>query len=186
MSIRLHELERDFTGTLAVAGHSAKIETGELFCHCQSIRVREVKLLRLIAELERLYQGTIALGEETVSAPGRHVAPEARGLGFVFQSYALWPHRDVRGNVVFPSEAAGLSKSEAARHADRHVGTVALEPFATRKPAELSGGQRQRVALARCLAQGASTILMDEQLANLDPHLRQTMEAELVAFHHSS
>lgn len=186
MSITLGDVKKSFAGKPAVDGISAQIAEGEFFAIVGASGCGKSTLLRLIAGLERLDSGHIRLGEETVSASDRHVAPEARGVGFVFQSYALWPHLDVRGNVAFPAEAAGLRRAEAARHADRHLATVALEDFATRKPGELSGGQRQRVALARCLAQGARTILMDEPLANLDPHLRQAMEEELVAFHRSS
>jgi len=186
MSISLRNIGKSFNEAPAVADVSVEVETGEFFAIVGASGCGKSTLLRLIAGLERLDHGEIVLGEETVSGPGRHVAPEARGVGFVFQSYALWPHLDVRGNVAFPAEAAGMSRSEAARHADRHLTTVALEPYATRRPAELSGGQRQRVALARCLAQGARTILMDEPLANLDPHLRQAMESELVTFHRSS
>lgn len=186
MSITLRDVRKSFAGKAAVDGISAHIAGGEFFAIVGASGCGKSTLLRLIAGLERSDAGQIVLGENTVSGPDRHVAPEARGVGFVFQSYALWPHLDVRGNVAFPAEAAGLSRADAARHADRHLATVALQDFANRKPADLSGGQRQRVALARCLAQGARTILMDEPLANLDPHLRQTMEEELVAFHRSS
>lgn len=186
MSITLNNVRKSFAGKAAVDGITAQIEDGEFFAIVGASGCGKSTLLRLIAGLERLDSGRIALGDTTVSTSESHLAPEARGVGFVFQSYALWPHLDVRGNVAFPAEVAGLSKAEAAQHADRHLATVALQDLATRKPADLSGGQRQRVALARCLAQGARTILMDEPLANLDPHLRQTMEEELVAFHRAS
>jgi iron(III) transport system ATP-binding protein len=140
-------------------------------------------LLRLVAGLETLDEGRIVLGGRTVSAPGVHVPPEARGVGVVFQSYALWPHLNVRDNVGFPVEASGRGRHAARAEAEEHLRTVGLQGFADRRPADLSGGQRQRVALARCLAQGARTILMDEPLANLDPHLRAAMEEELSDFH---
>jgi iron(III) transport system ATP-binding protein len=89
----------------------------------------------------------------------------------------------VRDNVGFPVEAAGKGRRAARDEALGHLRTVGLDGLADRRPAELSGGQRQRVALARCLAQGARTILMDEPLANLDPHLRAAMEEELSDFH---
>jgi len=186
MSITLRDVRKSFAGKAAVEGITARVNTGEFFAIVGASGCGKSTLLRLIAGLERLDSGEIALGDTTVSASDRHMPPEARGVGFVFQSYALWPHLDVRGNVAFPAEAAGSSRREAAQHADRHLATVALQDFATRKPADLSGGQRQRVALARCLAQGARTILMDEPLANLDPHLREAMEEELVAFHRAS
>ncbi|MEO0655797.1 MAG: ABC transporter ATP-binding protein, partial [Pseudomonadota bacterium] len=88
--------------------------------------------------------------------------------------------------MAFPIETAGASRAAARDAAGTHLQTVGLSAFAARRPAELSGGQRQRVALARCLASEARAVLMDEPLANLDPHLRGTMEAELRAFHDQS
>ncbi len=186
MSITLKNATKTFAGKPAVAGITAEIGAGEFFAIVGASGCGKSTLLRLIAGLETAEAGEIRLGDRLVSGPGVHVAHEKRGVGFVFQSYALWPHLHVRGNVAFPSEAAGLGRAEAARRADRHLATVKLQDLATRKPAELSGGQRQRVALARCLAQEARTILMDEPLANLDPHLRHAMEEELVNFHQAS
>jgi iron(III) transport system ATP-binding protein len=137
----------------------------------------------MIAGLEPLDDGSIALQGRTVAGPGLHLPPEARGVGVVFQSYALWPHMDVLGNVAFPIKAAGVRRAVARVEAARHVQSVDLGDFANRRPAELSGGQRQRVALARCLAAQAKIVLMDEPLANLDPHLRAAMEEEMTAFH---
>lgn len=186
MSIILHNLRKLFADKPVIDGISLEIADGEFFAIVGASGCGKSTLLRLIAGLEVADAGEIRLGGTVMTAPGLHVPPEKRGTGFVFQSYALWPHLDVRGNVAFPAEAAGLGRAEAARHADDHLATVKLQGFATRKPAELSGGQRQRVALARCLAQGARVILMDEPLANLDPHLRATMEEELTAFHRTS
>ncbi|GGB93534.1 spermidine/putrescine ABC transporter ATP-binding protein [Marivita lacus] len=186
MSITLTDLRKSFSGKPAVNGIDIDIAPGEFFAIVGASGCGKSTLLRLIAGLEVADAGEIALGGKQVSGPGLHLPSEARGVGFVFQSYALWPHLDVRGNVAFPLEAAGLRAVEAARRAERHLTTVALEHYASRKPAELSGGQRQRVALARCLAQDAGIILMDEPLANLDPHLRATMEEELVAFHRAA
>ncbi|NCO86314.1 MAG: ABC transporter ATP-binding protein [Rhodobacterales bacterium] len=186
MSIILKNLEKSFAGKAAVAGITADVAAGEFFAIVGASGCGKSTLLRLIAGLETADAGEILLGDRPVSGPGLHVPPEGRGVGVVFQSYALWPHLDVRGNVAFPAEAQGLGRAEAARRADAQLSTVALSGFANRKPADLSGGQRQRVALARCLAQGAETILMDEPLANLDPHLRQAMEEELAAFHRAS
>ncbi len=186
MSIVLQDLQKSFGGKPAVDGVTLNIAAGEFFAIVGASGCGKSTLLRLIAGLETADTGAIHLGERQVSGPGLHVPPEGRGTGFVFQSYALWPHLDVRGNVAFPVEAAGLGRSEAAARAERHLATVELAGFATRKPADLSGGQRQRVALARCLAQEARVILMDEPLANLDPHLRATMEEQLTAFHRTS
>lgn len=186
MSVVLENVHKSFGADRAVAGVDAEIATGEFFCVLGASGCGKSTLLRLIAGLEMADQGRIALGGQTMSGPDRHVPPEDRRTGFVFQSYALWPHLSVRDNVAFPGEAQGLGKAEARRQAMDHLETVSLTGFADRKPAALSGGQRQRVALARCLAGGARTILMDEPLANLDPHLRAVMEEELTRFHRAS
>jgi len=186
MSIAVQDLAKSFAGKPAVAGVTVDVARGEFFAIVGASGCGKSTLLRLIAGLEVPDAGSIRLAGRAVSGPGLHVPPEDRGVGVVFQSYALWPHLDVRGNVAFPAAAQGLDRAAAARRADAQLATVALSDFAARKPADLSGGQRQRVALARCLAQGADTILMDEPLANLDPHLRGSMEEELVAFHRAA
>lgn len=184
--IEVHGLVKSYEGSPAVAGVSFHIAPQELFVIVGESGCGKSTLLRLIAGLETPDAGTIRLHGNMVAAEGVSVAPEARATGFVFQSYALWPHMTVRDNVAFPLEAAGISRKAATDAAAPHLETVSLTHLAERKPDALSGGQRQRVALARCLAGGAKTILMDEPLANLDPHLRATMERELLTFHRSS
>jgi len=186
MSVTLWNLRKSFDSERAVDGVEVEIASGEFFCVLGASGCGKSTLLRLIAGLEVADEGTIALGDRVVDGPGRHVPPEDRRTGFVFQSYALWPHLSVLDNVAFPGQAQGLSKTQARTQAMTHLETVSLTRYADRKPAALSGGQRQRVALARCLAGGATTILMDEPLANLDPHLRAVMEEELTQFHRAS
>ena len=186
MSVSIRNARKLFDEFAAVDGVSAEIESGEFFVVLGPSGCGKSTLIRLVAGLEEIDGGEIALRGHTVSASGLHVAPEDRTVGVVFQSYALWPHMTVLGNVAFPIETRGASKPAAAAQAWTHLRTVALEDYAARKPAALSGGQRQRVALARCLAGGATTVLMDEPLANLDPHLRTSMEAELSAFHRAA
>ena len=183
MSITLSNISRRYGGTHAVDHLSATIPTGCFFTVLGPSGCGKSTLLRMVAGLEPLDEGSIALHGRTVAGPGLHLAPEARGVGVVFQSYALWPHMDVLGNVAFPIEAAGASRAAARTEANRHLQSVDLGSFANRRPADLSGGQRQRVALARCLAAQARIVLMDEPLANLDPHLRAAMEEEMTAFH---
>jgi iron(III) transport system ATP-binding protein len=183
MSIDLQDVTRRFGPLAAVDGLTARIEAGEFFAVLGPSGCGKSTLLRLIAGLEPLDGGQIALLGRPVAGRGLHVPPEARGLGVVFQSYALWPHLDVLGNVAFPIEAAGAPRRTARVEAETHLASVALQGFGPRRPADLSGGQRQRVALARCLAGQAKVVLMDEPLANLDPHLRAAMEGELAAFH---
>ncbi len=186
MSITLDSVTKAFGGRAAVNGVSFEVPDKALFAVVGPSGCGKSTLLRLIAGLESPDQGRIALDGQEVAAPGLFVPPEERQVGVVFQSYALWPHLSVAGNVAFPYQAQGMSRQEAEARAAEHLKTVSLEAMADRRPEALSGGQRQRVALARCLAGASRTILMDEPLANLDPHLRGTMETELRAFHDRS
>lgn len=183
MSISVRNLTKRFGGAAVIDDVTFDVPDNAFFAIVGASGCGKSTLLRLIAGLEQPESGTIALDGEMVAEPGLFVPPEERAVGVVFQSYALWPHLTVEGNVAFPYEAQGLGKDAARQKAAEHIRTVALEPLKQRRPESLSGGQRQRVALARCLAGNARTILMDEPLANLDPHLRGEMEAELKAFH---
>ncbi|WP_245444992.1 ABC transporter ATP-binding protein [Pseudaminobacter soli (ex Li et al. 2025)] len=138
-------------------------------------------LLRLIAGFEAPDAGSIRFGSKTVADPLRQVPPEKRGVGMVFQSYALWPHMDVAGNVSYPLKTRGLDRASIEARVGEVLAMVGLEGFGSRRVDELSGGQRQRVALARCIVADSGIILFDEPLANLDIHLRATM---LDAFRH--
>jgi len=186
MSIDLTSVTKSFGSHKALNNVSLSIDEGTFFVVLGPSGCGKSTLLRSIAGLEPIDSGEISLDGELVAADGFHLAPEDRQVGVVFQSYALWPHMNVAGNVAFPLETAGERRADVSARVAECLETVALTPFAGRKPAELSGGQRQRVALARCLAQGAGTVLMDEPLANLDPHLRNAMEEELAAFHRAS
>lgn len=183
MSVLLTDVAKCFGDHAAVDGVSVDIPEGAFFVVLGPSGCGKTTLLRLVAGLDMLDRGEVTLDGVMASGDGVHVPPEDREVGFVFQSYALWPHMNVLDNVAFPIESGGISRTAARQEAVSHLRTVALEAYRDRGPAELSGGQRQRVALARCLAGGARTVLMDEPLANLDPHLRASMEEELVRFH---
>jgi iron(III) transport system ATP-binding protein len=140
-------------------------------------------LLRCVAGLEKPEAGEIKLGEKIVSAPERgiFVPPEDRALGMVFQSYAVWPHMTVFGNVAFPLTDGKRRLSRSAVK-DRVMGAldlVQLAAFADRPVPFLSGGQQQRVALARALAVEPKVLLMDEPLSNLDARLREEVRDEI-------
>jgi len=186
MSLRVQSLSKSFGDHRAVDDISFHAPENSFCVVVGASGCGKSTLLRLIAGLETPDEGEIALGGATVFSGGVNIPPEERRVGVVFQSYALWPHMTVAKNVAFPYEARGLSPAEAKTRAEAHLEMVSLSNLKDRKPEALSGGQRQRVALARCLAGDAQTILMDEPLANLDPHLRSAMEEELRAFHDRS
>ncbi|TCO74167.1 ABC transporter ATP-binding protein [Rhodovulum euryhalinum] len=182
--IKTEKLSLRFGGTAAVDGVDLAVPEATFFALLGPSGCGKTTLLRLIAGLERPDGGTIRLGGRPVAGAGLFVEPGERCLGMVFQSYALWPHMTVAGNVAFGLNR--LSGPDRARRVAEALRSVGLEEFARRRPHELSGGQRQRVALARSLAVRPGLILLDEPLANLDAHLRQSMLAEFRRIHHQS
>jgi iron(III) transport system ATP-binding protein len=136
-------------------------------------------LLRLIAGLAVPDQGTIRVGGAVLSTPAAVVPPEHRGMGMVFQSYAIWPHKTVYENVVFGLEVRRVRRTEARARVARVLEMVHLTGLERRYPSELSGGQQQRVALARSLVVEPGILLLDEPLSNLDAKLRERMRGEL-------
>jgi len=136
-------------------------------------------LLRLVAGLLAPSSGEVAIDGRVVAGPGLFLPPERRGLGVVFQDYALWPHLSVAGNVAFPLEMAGVAGRERDRRTMAALERVGLAAMAARSPAALSGGQQQRVAIARAIVAEPKIVLFDEPLSNLDRELRETMVEEL-------
>jgi iron(III) transport system ATP-binding protein len=139
--------------------------------------------LRMLAGFESVDAGQITLGARVLSSPDTHVPPEQRGMGMVFQSYALWPHMSVAHNVGYALKVRGVRAAEYERRVRAALESVHLGAYADAAPQDLSGGQRQRVALARCLASEAKVVLLDEPLANLDRHLRASMEQAFRELH---
>jgi iron(III) transport system ATP-binding protein len=170
----------------AVDDVSLELRNGELLAVLGRSGSGKTTLLRLIAGFERPDAGEIRIAGESVAGNGRFVPPERRRIGMVFQSYALWPHMDVRRNVGYPLEARGIRGNDYDARVGRALAAVGLADFARRKPQALSGGQRQRVALARCLVMEPAVVLLDEPLASLDIHLRASLSQEFVAFHAST
>ncbi|MGE5537374.1 MAG: ABC transporter ATP-binding protein [Gemmatimonas sp.] len=138
-------------------------------------------ILRSVAGLERPYRGTIRIGDTVFfdGAKAIDVPAEKRGLGLVFQSYALWPHRTVFENVAYGLKLRGIGRDELARRAKAALAQIGLDHLAERYPHQLSGGQQQRVALARALVYEPPVILLDEPLSNLDAKLREEARAWL-------
>jgi len=141
-------------------------------------------LLRCIVGLEAPDAGEIRIGGEVVWSkdPAISVPPEKRGLGMVFQTYAIWPHMNVFDNVAYPLQVRGAAGDEIARRVAETLRFVQLEGFERRPATKLSGGQQQRVALARALVAAPKVILFDEPLSNLDAKLREETRKELRAF----
>jgi multiple sugar transport system ATP-binding protein len=136
-------------------------------------------LLNLVAGFDRPSSGEILLDGQVVN----HKTPRERAVAMVFQSYALYPHLDVRRNIAFPLEVAGLPGAEVAVRVHEIATRLEIEPLLDRRPRELSGGQRQRVALGRALVRRTRLCLFDEPLSNLDASLRGHMRAEIKKLH---
>ena len=185
-TVSLHGVSKVFAGMAAVAAVNLEIRHGEFLALLGPSGCGKTTLLRLLAGLEEVSTGEIRFDGEVVSSARRHVPPERRRVGIVFQSYALWPHMTVARNIGYPLEVSGVRGEDYRHRVAVAMGTVGLTGMGERRPAVLSGGQRQRVALARCLVMEPALVLLDEPLANLDVHLRAAMEAELVDFHAKS
>jgi iron(III) transport system ATP-binding protein len=183
MRIELADIVADYGERSALDRVTLDIGAGEFLVVLGASGCGKTTLLRVIAGFHRPRSGEVRIGGQVVSGDGRFVPVEERNLGIVFQSYALWPHMSVAGNVGFALARRGVSGAERQRRVMQALQQVGLEDYATRRPMELSGGQRQRVALARCLAKAPGIVLLDEPLASLDPTLRGAMQDEFVAMH---
>ena len=158
----------------AVDGLSLRVAEGEILALLGPSGCGKTTTLRLIAGLETPDAGTITLRGRTVAGPGQTVPPEERGVGIVFQDYALFPHLTVSDNVGF-----GLPRPSRRGRVEEVLDLVGLGGLASRYPHELSGGQQQRVALARALAPAPAVMLLDEPFSNLDADLRAQMRDEV-------
>jgi len=144
--------------------------------------------LRMLAGLEDPTGGRIRFGDRVIADgdAGTLLPAERRGIGMVFQSYALWPHMTVRGNVEWPLTVAKWGAADRRARADEVLGMLGVAQLADRYPGELSGGQQQRVAIARTIAPRPGVLLFDEPLSNLDARLRVDTRAELVGVHRAT
>ena len=173
------------SGPNAVSDLNLHIGNGEFMCLLGPSGCGKTTTLRMIAGLENLTDGEIRVGEQVIDSPaqGKFVGPEKRGMGLVFQSYALWPHLTIERNIDFGLRLRKLPKPEREARVAKVMAALGIEKYRGRYPSQLSGGQQQRVALARMLAVNPGVLLLDEPLSNLDARLRLEMRAELKRIH---
>jgi len=162
----------------AVIDLSLDVASGEILTLLGPSGCGKTTTLRLIAGFESPDRGVIRVGGQEVAGPGQWIPPERRGVGMVFQDYALFPHLTVGENVMFGLDH--LSRNDRRGRAIEALRKLDLKPLFDRYPHELSGGQQQRVALARALAPEPVLVLMDEPFSNLDAHLRNQVRDEVV------
>jgi len=168
----------------ALANVGLNIPANRIFTLLGPSGCGKTTLLRCIVGLEMPDAGEIAIGDEIVfsTEKGIYVPPEKRGLGMVFQTYAIWPHMNVFDNVAYPLQTRNEPKEGIRRKVEKTLHFVQLDGFENRPATKLSGGQQQRVALARALVAEPKVILFDEPLSNLDAKLREETRKELRSF----
>ena len=173
--VEIKGLRKEFDGTVAVEGLNLSIKDKEFIVLLGPSGCGKTTTLRCVAGLEDADAGEIYIGDTLVN----DLDPKERNVAMVFQSYALYPHMTVYGNMAFPLENARVAEREINERVNRTARLLQIEGLLARKPAQLSGGQRQRVALGRAIVREPSVFLMDEPLSNLDAQLRVHMRAEL-------
>lgn len=172
-------LGKRFGETIALSPSDLQIADGEFVVLVGPSGCGKSTLLRMIAGLESASEGRILIGGRDVTdAP-----PAERGVAMVFQSYALYPHLTVAGNIAFPLKVAGLPKQEIAERVAEAAAMLDLTDLLNRRPRALSGGQRQRVSIARAIVRRPQVLLLDEPLSNLDTSLRARMRHEFARLH---
>ena len=173
------QVRKSFGTFTALHGLDLAIGSGEFVSLLGPSGCGKTTTLRMLAGLDFPTSGGIRIGDRTVN----DVAPGARDIAMVFQSYALYPHMTVADNIAYPLRKRGVPKAERAVLVARTAEMLQLGPLLGRRPAQLSGGQQQRVALGRALVRDPKVFLLDEPLSNLDAKLRGHMRAELVELH---
>jgi multiple sugar transport system ATP-binding protein len=179
-AVEIRDLKKSYDGghVHAVDGVDLATEEGEYLVLLGPSGCGKTTLLRTIAGLEHPTSGEVLIGGAVVNG----LPPRVRKVAMVFQSYALYPHKTVLGNIVFPLKAERLDKAERAAKAEWAAELLGIKGLLGRKPRQLSGGERQRVALARAMVREPEVFLLDEPLSNLDAKLRASARDELKQF----
>jgi multiple sugar transport system ATP-binding protein len=178
-SVAIRDVYKSFGSAEILHGVSIDIEDGEFVTLVGPSGCGKSTLLRMIAGLEGITRGEIAIGGRVVNT----VAPKERDIAMVFQNYALYPHMTVRENMAFSLMLKRVSKQESDAKVERAAEILNLTPLLSRYPRQLSGGQRQRVAMGRAIVRDPQVFLFDEPLSNLDAKLRVAMRAEIKELH---
>jgi multiple sugar transport system ATP-binding protein len=178
-NVSIRDVRKTFGTTEVLHGVSVDIDDGEFVILVGPSGCGKSTLLRMIAGLENITVGEIAIGGRVVN----NVAPKARDIAMVFQNYALYPHMTVRDNMAFALLLAKMPKGMIDEQVQRAAQILGLMPYLNRYPRQLSGGQRQRVAMGRAIVRDPQVFLFDEPLSNLDAKLRVAMRAEIKELH---
>ncbi len=178
--VRFVDIQKSYDGiSLVVKNLNLDVAKGEFLTMLGPSGSGKTTCLMMLAGFEPATHGEIYLKERPIN----RVPPHKRGIGMVFQNYALFPHMTVGENLAFPLEVRGMDKSEREQRVKRALDMVQLGKFGDRRPAQLSGGQQQRVAVARALVFDPDLVLMDEPLGALDKNLREQMQYEIKHIH---
>ncbi|PSJ63277.1 ABC transporter ATP-binding protein [Kumtagia ephedrae] len=178
-SVGIRNVHKSFGAVEILHGVSIDIDDGEFVTLVGPSGCGKSTLLRMIAGLEGISRGEIAIGERVVNT----VAPKERDIAMVFQNYALYPHMTVAENMAFSLMLKNAPKTERDQRVQRAAEILGLVPLLSRYPRQLSGGQRQRVAMGRAIVRDPQVFLFDEPLSNLDAKLRVAMRAEIKELH---
>src|SRR5712664_335303 len=178
-AVSLRAVRKSFGSTEVVHGVDISIADGEFCVLVGPSGCGKSTLLRMIAGLEEISSGEIAIGARVVNA----LRPKERDIAMVFQNYALYPHMTVYDNMAFSLRLAGVAKDEAEQRVADASQILGLNDYLQRYPRQLSGGQRQRVAMGRAIVRKPQVFLFDEPLSNLDAKLRVAMRTEIKALH---
>ena len=178
-NVKINEIRKSYGALEVIHGLNIDIGDGEFVALVGPSGCGKSTLLRMIAGLEPIDSGTIAIGARVVN----NLPPSERDIAMVFQTYALYPHKTVAENMGFALKVSKTSKNEIDRRVKEAAEILSLTEYLDRKPRHLSGGQRQRVAMGRAIVRDPLVFLFDEPLSNLDAKLRIQMRTEIKELH---